>query len=176
MTGTQKEKIITITLPTDTYFISGLRDMTLTLVKNLAKVSDQWAFRFQSVVDELCSNAIEYGSAPGENILIRFVIVPEDHLEVIVEDTGGKKHAKAKELQEHLAKALKTDFSNAKSLRGRGLAQIVANWTDKLTFEDCEGGGIRVKASKSLVGITVNRPNVTAANPKAKTGFVSIYE
>ena len=44
---------ITITLPTNAYFLSGIRDFTLAMTKNMTGFSDQWAFRFQSVVDEL---------------------------------------------------------------------------------------------------------------------------
>jgi len=177
MPAEQKEKIITITLPTDTYFISGIRDMTMTLVRNIAKVPVQWAYRFQSVVDELSSNAIEHGSGDGTSILIRFIINPREKLEVVVEDVGGGKNAKsAKEIEEHVKKAAKMDFSEAKELRGRGLAQIVANWTDDLIFEDREGGGLRVRAVKSLAGIDPDEDAHEKIGQSSKTGFVSIYE
>ncbi|MBI4975562.1 hypothetical protein HZC20_02690, partial [Candidatus Peregrinibacteria bacterium] len=55
---------ISITLPTNAYFMSGIRDFTLNMIKNTTNFDEKWAFRFQSVVDELCNNAIEYGSAP----------------------------------------------------------------------------------------------------------------
>lgn len=172
-----KEKIITITLPTDTYFISGIRDMTMTLIRSLGKVPTQWAYRFQSVVDELSSNAIEHGSKNSSNILIRYIIIPEEKIEVVVEDTGGGKNAKnAKEIEEHVKKARKMDFSKAAELRGRGLAQIVASWTDELLFEDREGGGLRVRAIKSLVGIEQESDQAAFNASKTKTGFVSIYE
>lgn len=173
----QKEKIITITLPTDTYFISGIRDMTMTLVQNIAKVPTQWAYRFQSVVDELSSNAIEHGSREGSSILIRFIIIPSEKLEVIVEDVGGGTNGmKAKDIEKHVEKASKMDFSEAKELRGRGLAQIVANWTDELVFENREGGGLRVRAIKSLIGIEADDEAPEKVAQNSKTGFVSIYE
>ncbi len=49
---------ITITIPKEAYFISGIRDFTLNLIKNTTSFSEKWAFRFQSVVDELCNYAI----------------------------------------------------------------------------------------------------------------------
>src|SRR3989338_7688137 len=90
---------ITIMFPTNAYFMSGIRDFTLTMIKNMTKFSDQWAYRFQSVVDELCNNAIEYGSAPGQEVKVTFYSVPEKYLEIIVEDSGtGKKKMNAGEL------------------------------------------------------------------------------
>ena len=68
----KKPTKITITLPTNAYFMSGIRDFTLAMIKNTTQFEEKWAYRFQSVVDELCNNAIEYGSAPGENIKIIF--------------------------------------------------------------------------------------------------------
>ena len=44
---------ISIILPTNAYFMSGIRDFTMTVVENMTGFSEKWAFRFQSVVDEL---------------------------------------------------------------------------------------------------------------------------
>ncbi len=147
------EKVITITLPTDTYFMSGIRDFTLTMARNLTGMNDQWAYRFQSVIDELCNNAIEHGSAHGQIITIAFHSHPGESIDVVVEDTGtGKTKMNAKELTERVnaAKTAAGQPLQNLGLRGRGLAQIVANWTSELSFEDRPGGGIRVIARKLL--------------------------
>jgi len=95
-----KEVKITITLPTNSYFMSGIRDFTLSLIRNLTEFSEQWAFRFQSVVDELCNNAIEHGSAPEDDIKIIFISHPHDSIEIMVEDTNqGKNKVTASQLQ-----------------------------------------------------------------------------
>lgn len=146
-------KVITITLPTDTYFMSGIRDFTLTMVRNMTGMNDQWAYRFQSVVDELCNNAIEHGSSPGQMISISFRSAAGEFIELAVEDTGTGKHPiTAKELFDKVELAKNTSgqpMSNI-GLRGRGLAQIVSNWTSELHFEDRSGGGLRVIARKLL--------------------------
>lgn len=146
-----QERVITIILPTDTYFMSGIRDFTLTMVRNMTGMGDQCAYRFQSVVDELCNNAIEHGSAPGEKITVKFIAVQGNRIEVIVEDTGtGPNPISSKELEERVeaAKKIAENPNQNIGLRGRGLAQIVSSWTDELIFDDIPGGGIRVRAVK----------------------------
>jgi anti-sigma regulatory factor (Ser/Thr protein kinase) len=169
ISGVATPKVITIILPTDTYFMSGIRDFTLTMVRNMSGMSDQWAYRFQSVVDELCNNAIEHGSAPGQYITAKFLAVTGDRVEVIVEDTGtGPTHITAGELKKKIEEAKNVNANPLKNigLRGRGLAQIVSNWTSELAFEDREGGGIRVRAVKYLKECQQAEP--------VKTGFMSV--
>ena len=116
----EKEPIkISITLPTNAYFLSGIRDFTLSMIKNMTHFSDQWAYRFQSVVDELCNNAIEHGSAPKQDIKITFINHPDESVEIIVEDTGtGKKKMNASELQKIIEERTKPDYP-FKEIRGR---------------------------------------------------------
>jgi anti-sigma regulatory factor (Ser/Thr protein kinase) len=141
---------IMITLPTNAYFISGIRDFTLGLIRNMTEFSEQWAFRFQSVVDELCNNAIEHGSAPGQEIKITFINYPHDSIEITIEDSGtGKVKLSAKELTAILNERRNPGYQNV-GIRGRGLAKIVAEWTDELEFIDLPGGGIKVRIRKYL--------------------------
>lgn len=141
---------ITITFPTNAYFMSGIRDFTLTMIKNMTQFSEQWAYRFQTVVDELCNNAIEYGSAPLKEVRIIFLYQEGEALEIIVEDTGtGKSKLKAGDLQKLVEERRKPNYPMIE-LRGRGLAKIVVEWSDELHFEDCEWGGIRVRVKKFL--------------------------
>ena len=141
---------ITITLPTNAYFISGIRDFTLGLIRNMTEFSEQWAFRFQSVVDELCNNAIEHGSAPGQEIRITFINYPHDSIEITVEDSGtGKVKLSAKELTAILNERRNPNYQNI-GIRGRGLSKIVAEWTDELEFTDLQNGGIKVRIRKYL--------------------------
>lgn len=145
-----KPMTITITLPTNAYFISGIRDFTLGLIRNMTEFSEQWAFRFQSVVDELCNNAIEHGSRPGEDIKITFINHPHESIEIIVEDTGtGKTKLSAPELQRIVKERRDPKYVHM-GIRGRGLAKIVAEWTDDLQFTDMPSGGIQVRIKKFL--------------------------
>jgi anti-sigma regulatory factor (Ser/Thr protein kinase) len=141
---------ITIILPTNAYFISGIRDFTLGLIRNMTEFSEQWAFRFQSVVDELCNNAIEHGSAPGQEIKITFINNPHESIEILVEDTGtGKVKLPAAELQRLITERRNPSYVHV-GIRGRGLSKIVAEWTDELQFADLPNGGVQVKIRKFL--------------------------
>ena len=147
----QEPVTVTITLPTNAYFLSGIRDFTLEMTKNMTGFSEQWAYRFQSVVDELCNNAIEHGSAPGQEIRIIFTSTPHESLEIAVEDSGtGPNKYTAQQLRDLLVKQKEAVQSQFLGLRGRGLAQIVSEWTDELIFEDRPEGGIRVRVKKYL--------------------------
>lgn len=153
---------ITITLPTNAYFISGIRDFTLNLIRNMTQFSEQWAFRFQSVVDELCNNAIEHGSAPGDIIKITFINNPNNSIEIVVQDSGkGKVKIDAAELTRIVKERTDPNYVHT-GLRGRGLAKIVSEWTDELTFRDIEGGGIEAKIKKYLRDPNIPQPS---ANP-----------
>ena len=141
---------ITITLPTNAYFMSGVRDFTLNIIKNTTNFSEKWAFRFQSVVDELCNNAIEHGSAAGSEIKLSFMYKKEDYLEIVVEDTGtGSKPLKATDLQKVFTQRKEPGYQFT-GIRGRGLVKIVGEWTDEIEFKDREGGGIMVRVKKFL--------------------------
>lgn len=156
---------ITITLPTNAYFMSGIRDFTISMIKNMTNFSEQWAYRFQSVVDELCNNAIEHGSSAKQEIKVSFINYPGDSVEIIVEDSGtGKAKMQAADLQKIVAERSKPGYPFTE-IRGRGLAKIVAAWTDELQFEDLANGGLKVKVKKYLKNpaLPVSVPGIASA-------------
>lgn len=164
-TQSKKEPVkITITLPTNAYFMSGVRDFTLSLIRNMTNFSEQWAYRFQSVVDELCNNAIEHGSSAKQEIKLTFINIPGESIEIIVEDSGsGSTKIKAEDLQKLVAERSKQGYP-FNEIRGRGLAKIVAAWTDELTFADLSNGGIQVKTKKYIRDMDV-RKSTAPINP-----------
>ena len=156
---------ITIIIPTDAYFLSGIRDFTLSLTRNMTGFSDQEAYRFQSVVDELCNNAIEHGSAKGQEIKIVFSSVGGEYINIEVEDTGtGLVKKTAAEMTQLVAERRNPGYLQHLGIRGRGLAQIVASWTDELEFKDRTEGGLIVRAKKYL-HVPENQQNVLQKNP-----------
>lgn len=145
---------ISVTIPTNAYFMSGIRDFTMNVVKNMTGFSDQWAFRFQSVVDELANNAIEFGSKQGTEIKITFISKRNKSIEIFVEDTGtGPKKTTADQMVRLLEERKNINPAKITSIRGRGLSQIVANWTDVLEFKDNDAGGITVHIIKYIEGV-----------------------
>lgn len=147
----EKDKTkITITLPTNAYFMSGIRDFTLDMIKNTTNFPEKWAFRFQSVVDELCNNAIEYGSSSGSDIRITFIYKENDYLEITVEDTGtGKNPMNAEQLQQLINKKKEPNYVFS-GIRGRGLVKIVGEWSDELSIEDRKEGGLKISVKKFI--------------------------
>ena len=145
----KKPVVIRIELPTNAYFMSGIRDFTLKMIENTTDFSKQWAYRFQSVVDELCNNAIEHGSKPNDFILITFISIANESIEIIVEDHGKTKEKIAEQiLKKYKGNAQKSQIELG--IRGRGLAYIVDKWTDELEIQDRENGGVKVRVKKYL--------------------------
>jgi anti-sigma regulatory factor (Ser/Thr protein kinase) len=157
---------IKIIIPTQAYFLSGIRDFVVNLTKNLTGFSMQWAFRFQAVVDELCNNAIEHGSKSGAVVGVTLISTKGKSLEVIVEDTGT---GNVKINAEDLTKLYKEKRGNVGAqylgFRGRGLPKIVGEWTDELIFENITGGGIRVRAKKYLRKEEAIVSSLSVSNP-----------
>ncbi len=142
---------ITIIIPTQAYFMSGIRDFVVNLTKNLTGFSTQWAFRFQAVVDELCNNAIEHGSAAGQRIKVTLISTKNKSLEVWVEDSGtGKEKMNAQQLTALYQERRQVMTAQYLGFRGRGLPKIIGEWTDEIVFEDGQDGGIKVKVKKYL--------------------------
>lgn len=153
-TGKKKPTEIKIILPTNAYFMSGIRDFTLAMIRNMTDFSEQWAFRFQSVVDELCNNAIEHGSGPDDTIEIIFVNYEGEAIEILVKDHGshpkGEKRLNAAQIMAKVKENRDLDISEL-GIRGRGLARIVQEWTDEFEFIDNpQGGGVTVRVKKYL--------------------------
>lgn len=121
---------ITITLPTNAYFMSGIRNFTLGLIRNMTEFSEQWAFRFQSIVDELCNNAIEHGSEPGKDITLTFVSIPHDSIEIYVKDSGtGKNKITATEIEKLIKERRDPNYIHS-GIRKRFIKNYCGIWTD----------------------------------------------
>ncbi|KKP37967.1 MAG: hypothetical protein UR27_C0001G0019 [Candidatus Peregrinibacteria bacterium GW2011_GWA2_33_10] len=150
--NSEKPIKISITLPTNAYFMSGIRDFTLSLTKNITGFSGQWSYRFQSVVDELCNNAIEHGSSKDQEIKITFFSIIGNFIEIYVEDTGtGPSQKSAAEMNKLMRERKSEEFLQNIGLRGRGLPQIVSSWTDEQEFIDRKSGkGLIVRVKKYL--------------------------
>lgn len=145
-------KCITLTIPANLSHSPRIRKFIGSLIEEDAKISSRWSLRIQLMADELINNAIEHGSTPGYPINIIFKCYKNSDIEIIVEDTGtGPKKIAAQDLmnkiQENKEKLAVDPLSN-KTIRGRGLAQIVSNWSNKFTYEDNDKGGLTSRILK----------------------------
>lgn len=140
---------ITLTIPTGAYFLSGLRNLAFNIAKEMTGFSEKWAYRWQSVIDELINNAIEHGSAANQEIKIIFISHYLESVEAFIEDTGtGPIKKTANEMNQYLNSP--HDPQKMKSIRGRGLCQIASQWSDQLDFKDNDQGGLTIHVLKRL--------------------------
>jgi len=143
---------ISVIVPIHAYFVAGVRDFVMSFIKNTTDFSEKWGYRFQSIVDELCNNAIEHGSKTGDNIVINLESIKRQKLIVSVEDCGHGEKKTAAEMNDFIKQKLSENAKNVLkgyAIRERGLAQIVHNWVDSLEFFDFKGG-LKVQVTKNL--------------------------
>jgi len=143
-----EKKKVKVCFPADLLFTSGIREFFYFFTNNLSRFSEKWAFRFQTVADELCTNAIEHGSQSKDLIWCEFITIPEKMVEIIVEDCGNGIKTSPQELEKFLQSQEKVSICDIKGIRKRGLAHVVAKVMDKVTFKKSTKGGIYVCASK----------------------------
>jgi anti-sigma regulatory factor (Ser/Thr protein kinase) len=155
-----------IVIPTNVYFLSGVRQFTLDVAHNVAGFDQQWAHRLQSVVDEMINNAIEYGSAPGDEIEIELAVVRQKWVQVTVSDSGrGAANHTAAELREIAAAAKNNVGKPNLDLRGRGF-QIMGGWSDAIDFTDNARGGLSVMIKKNYVPVEEPLRQIVTATGK----------
>ena len=128
-----------ISFPADYNNIPALRDMIFHTAI-LEGYSNKQAERIRSVTDELCNNAIEYGSKPGSEVILE-LLSDENSIKITCQDQGQGNRLKAADIKEKMEEA-----GSISSSRGRGLKMIVKAFADELKIEDRKEGGIRVEA------------------------------
>ena len=131
-----KPEVLTVRFPSNLDYVPGMR----VLVSEIARIrgfDKKDAYRIETIVDEICNNAIEHGgTGEGTSITLR-CSVDSEKIDLIIRDSGA-----SGEKVEGLKKALEnvsTDPSLNVSIRGRGLP-IVAMLADKLEVNSTPEG------------------------------------
>lgn len=110
----------------------------------------EWSDRLKLVVDELFMNANRYGSKQGESKIYMIFTFDENEVSFRIEDEGaGEKKLSAEELRKIVSKN-HDEKEDLTKTSGRGLALISSLWTDTLTVEDGQHGGIAISFTKKL--------------------------
>jgi serine/threonine-protein kinase RsbW len=118
-----------LTFPANVDYIPAIRKYVAEVLQVL-HFTQQFSFRSEVVVDEICHNAIMYGSQSVDAVVGITCTVFDDRIELQVHDEGGNTDD-----VEHLKAVLEKDsllFGNEKTGKGLGL-QIV-----KLLSEDVQ--------------------------------------
>lgn len=121
----------------------------------LINICPKWRTRIVLVVDELNNNAIEYGSAHGDENIFEFHAKKTDKNDMLVTlsvaDSGKWKYAKKAEVMEDLRKKHNSkNFSQHHGIRGRGLFLIISKLVDVLKFDNNSHSWLRVTIEKRL--------------------------
>ncbi len=86
----QKRKAVAISFPATLEFVPMLREFVADSLR-AEGFSDKFAYRTEVIVDELCGNAVRYGSSsPKSRVAIR-VEMEGDEVSLVVKDEGGSK-------------------------------------------------------------------------------------
>ena len=126
-----------IKIPAKLNFIAGVRVCIAYVAYNFG-FSESEVYQIETIVDELCSNAIEHGSKSEDDVVILECVFSKGELELKVKDTGNEKF----NVEEVFAinKRKMEQGWKAKELyeRGRGLIivqRLVDNLDIKMTNE-----------------------------------------
>lgn len=142
-----QQKSLEITVPADLHFSAGVREI-------VSEFCDQNGFnnitknQLKLIIDELYMNAVRYGSSKTSQVKVS-LFFQGNVLTGKIEDFGqGEKQIKKEDLEKIIF--LQTTNNVLTKTSGRGLAQIVQNWTDHFIIENNAEGGIRVTFEKNI--------------------------
>lgn len=127
----------TVTFPADFKNVAPLRDMVFHTAR-LQGFDNQKSEHMRSVVDELCTNAIEHGSQPGSEVVLE-VHSDESTIKITCQDQGLGNKLKAEEIKKRVSGEVPVE-----SNRGRGISMIVKGFVNELEIHDRQEGGIQV--------------------------------
>ena len=142
-----KNNIIELSVPADLHFSAGVREF----VNEYAvynKFSSDVCNKLKLVVDELFMNAVRYGSDKNSKVVVK-ISYNDNKISGMVEDFGeGDKKISVEELKQIIVE--QTNNNVIMKTSGRGLAQIVNKWMDKINIKNNKTGGICIHFEKTI--------------------------
>ncbi|MDP3975865.1 MAG: ATP-binding protein [bacterium] len=128
-----------ITFPADYKNVAPLRDLAARMAE-IVEFDHKTVERVRSVVDELCNNAIEYGSQPTSEVILE-LHADQKNIKIACLDQGHGNKLTAKQIQDQLHQV-----GPEGGQRGRGLSMVVKSFADEFLIEDRKEGGVKVTA------------------------------
>lgn len=139
--------IIDLKIPADLRFSSGVREFIdeFCIYSNFNHTTCN---QLKLIIDELFMNAVRYGSGPNSDVIVK-IHYKNKIIKGQIEDTG---EGKQKITDKDLKKIILTQTNNnvLTKTSGRGLAQIVKAWTNKMDITNNKKGGITITFEKSV--------------------------
>lgn len=84
-------KVVSVSFPAMLEFIPNLREFVADSLRGFG-FSDKFSYRSEIIIDELCGNAIRFGSASSKSRVVIRVEVYDDYVSLVVKDEGGSEH------------------------------------------------------------------------------------
>lgn len=131
---------IKIEIPSDYTFIPGVRTCIARTAYNFA-FNERESYQIETVVDEICINAIEHGSKGRDRKVKLACKFDKGEMELAIRDSGGKEF-NIEEVFQRNRKLLEDELSKGPSeqvRRGRGLI-IVQKLVDRVDVKTNKNG------------------------------------
>ncbi len=142
---------ITLKIPGDLEYIPAIRKF-VSEVLQVSGFSSKFAFRSEIIVDEICNNAVSYGSDGQNDSEVELVCeIYQDRIELIIKDKGGKS-VNTEKLKKSIEQ--KGDTEHVDQL-GLGL-EIVKMLSEKIELEVDENNVTSIHVVRKRE--TVNQP------------------
>jgi len=138
----KKPEKVYLSFPPELKFVPAVRQMVSRIAKQKG-YSQRDAFRIETIVDEICNNAVEHGSVDQKKNIEATVIIGKEKIELEVVNTSDPN--KIEHLKE-ISNSLKTLSPKHDERRGRGLA-LIKMLSNKLDI-NFSGDGTSVHVTK----------------------------
>ncbi len=142
-----KPTIVNLKIPADLRFSAGVREFVdeFCIYCNFNHTTCN---QLKLIIDELFMNAIRYGSGANSDVSVK-ITYQNNLIQGIVEDAGEGKY---KTTSQDLEKIILTQTNNnvLTKTSGRGLAQIVKAWTNKMEVKNNAQGGLTILFEKNV--------------------------
>lgn len=134
-----------IKIPADFCFVPGVRACISKICAGMG-FGDHEVYQIETIVDEICNNAVEHGSKSSQDIIIIGCSLSPGRLEFHITDIGNKEF-KVQDVMERNKRRIEQGWElEEMSQRGRGLL-IIQRMIDGMTIEKA-GNGTKVSLYK----------------------------
>lgn len=142
-------KSIKIYFSADFNMVPGIRSMIARTAFTFG-FSERECYQVETIIDEICNNAIEYGSTRQEAEILLEYRIEQEHIEITVKDEGRKEFS-LETILKRSEQLIEKEVNNPEFMerRGRGL-YIVKKLSDSLDINvGQEGTTVKVVKRKS---------------------------
>ncbi len=134
-----------IRIPANFCFVPGVRTCISRICAGMG-FNDHEAYQIETIVDEICNNAIEHGSKSNQDIVVIGSSISAGRLDFHITDSGNKEF-RANEIFEKNKRRIEQGWElEEMTERGRGLL-IIQRMIDGMTIEKA-GQGAKVSLYK----------------------------